>query len=276
LGKLGDAQLKTGVTLNDLRRSDFVPEKTLQLHADCSSRIDITTAVLLSPQCSVPVSTQPLTQVSATADRIDLTAPRSTRIQIGSPGVSEDWLLDWARLFSQKIPACASCGASMAQGSIVYLGDAAAEDGRWQGRIEGLLGFLAIPAEAGIAANTGLPQFVVAGAGDVFVVEPVNLVPPGKTPPLTLSGSFDKNGYLLTLMGTATEGQMRSLETAMPPLGEGLDKFLPDIFRDATKSAKINLLCSRKWGADSTETCTTVPQEITPAKPHHGNKASSR
>jgi hypothetical protein len=276
LGELGDAQLKTRVTLNDLRRADFVPEKTLQFHAECSSKIDITTAVLLSPQCSVPASTDPLTQVSATADRIDLSALRSTHVQIGSPGVSEEWLLDWARLFSEKLPACASCGSASVQGSIIYLGDAAADDGRWQGRIEGPLQFLATPADTSAATNTARPQFVVAGAGDVFAVEPVNLFPPGKTPPLTLSGSFDKDGYLLTLMGTATEAQMRSLETALPPLGQGLVKILPDIFRDAAKPAKINLLCSRKWGADSIETCATVPLEITPAKPHHGNKASSR
>ena len=275
LGRLGEAELKTSVTLNDLRRADFVPEKTLEFHAECSGKIDVTTAIVLSTQCNIPVpSNSPPAQVSATADRLDLSALQNTRAQIGSPAVSEDWLLDWARLFSERLPACGPCGASMAQGSLVYVGGAAADGGRWQGRVEGPLGFLANPAEPGAEANTGRPQFVIGGAGDVFVLEPVNLMPPGKTPPLNLSGTFDKNGYALSFDGTATEAQLRKLETAMPPLGEGLDKLLPDLFRDATKPTRIDLLCTRKWGADSAETCTTIPTELPPAKLRRGEKSA--
>jgi AsmA protein len=271
LGRLGDAELKTSLNFNDLRRADFVPEKTLDVHVECSGMVNVTTAVVLSPQCSVPVSTTlPVSQVSATADRIDLSAPRSTRIQIGSPGVSEDWLLDWARLFSEHLPPCASCGTSTVQGSVVYLGGA--DGGRWQGRMEGTMPS-ALDRPNPDSSRLG---FVIAGAGDEFLIEPVDLIPAGK-PPLTLSGTLDKNGYMLGLIGTATEAQMRSLETAMPPLGEGLDKLLPDIFRDATKPARVNIFCSRKWAgnSDSKETCTTVPAEIPPAKPRSGNKASS-
>jgi AsmA protein len=276
LGKLGEAELKTSFTLNDLRRADFVPERTLEVHAECSGKVDVTTAVIVSPQCSIPVSSAPPAQVSATADRLDLSHVKDTRIQIGSPGVSEDWLLDWARMFFERIPACASCGASMVQGSLVYLGGAEAAGGRWQGSVDGPLDFLANPAEPDAAANTGRPQFVISSAGDVFVLEPVNLMPPGKMPPLTLSGSFDKNGYTLSIDGTATEAQMRRLEISMPPFGVGLDKLLPDLFRDATKSAKVSVLCSRKWGSDSAETCTTISQEIPPDKPHRGGKSGAR
>jgi len=270
LGKLGDAALKTSVSVNDLRRADFVPEKTLEFHAECGGEIDVTTAIVLSPQCNIPVSsTLPQVQVSATAERIDLSALENTRVQIGSPGVSEGWLLDWARLFTQHLPSCESCSNSMVQGSMVYLGGADAASGRWQGRVEGPLGFLASPAETEI----GRPQFVIGGAGDEFVIEPVNLMPPGKMPPLTLSGTFDKNGYALGVMGTATEAQMRSIEMAMPPLGEGLDKLLPDVFGDATKASKINVLCTRKWGTE--ETCAVIPMEIPSTKPRHGNKSAS-
>jgi hypothetical protein len=268
-GRLGEAELKTNATLNDLHRSDFFPEKTLDIHVDCSGTIDVITAVVASPQCSLPVAGIPPAQVSATSDRIDLSALQNSRIQIGSPGLSEGWLLDWARLFDEHLPSCASCDTSQAQGSLVYLGDAAADGGRWQGRVESPLGFLAAPADT----STARPQFVIAAAGDVFVIEPVNLMPPGKTPPLTLSGSFDKNSYALSLDGAATEAQMRMLETVLPPLGDGLDKLLPDLFRDATKPARVNILCTRKWGVDSSsnskETCTTMPMEIQPAKPHH-------
>jgi len=271
LGKLGEAELKTSVTLNDLRRADFVPEKTLELHAECSGKIDVTTAIVLSPLCNIPAPSNSA-QISATADHLDLSAPQNTQVQVGSPGVSEEWLLDWARLFSEHIPACASCGTSMAQGSLIYLGGADANGGRWQGRVEGPLGFVVSPADADAAANTGRPQFAIAGAGDVFVLEPVNLTPPGKTPPLNLSGTFDKNGYTLNLEGTATEAQLRTLETTLPPLGQGLEKLLPDIFGDATKAAKVSLLCSRKWGAE--EICTTMPAELPPAKQHRGGKSA--
>jgi len=271
LGRLGDANLKTSITVDDLRRADFVPEKTLQFHAECGGRIDVTTAVVLSPQCSIPeAGTFPQAQVSATSDRIDLSAPANTRVQVGSPGVSESWLLDWVRLFSQRLPQCETCGASLVNGSMVYLGAAAADGGRWQGRVEG-----AMPSAFERANPAAHLNFVIAGTGDEFLIDPLDLVPPGK-PPLTLSGSFDNNGYMLSLIGTATEAQMRSLEIALPPLGEGLDKILPDLFRDATKPARVNLLCSRKWAANSEETCATIPMEIQPSKPHRGNKASSR
>jgi hypothetical protein len=157
------------------------------------------------------------------------------------------------------------------QGSLVYLGGASADSGRWQGRVEGTMP----SALDRTNPDSGRLGFVIAGTGDEFVIDPVDLVPAGK-PPLTLSGTFDKNGYALSLIGTATEGQMHTLQTAMPPLGEGLEKLLPDLFPGATKTAKVNLLCSRKWAADSDskETCTTIPMGLPPAKPRHENKAS--
>jgi hypothetical protein len=230
-------------------------------------------AVVLNPQCSVPVSTSlPVSQVSATADRIDLSAPKNTRVQIGSPGVSEDWLLDWLRLFTEHLPPCKSCGTTQMHGSIVYLGGADADAGRWQGSVEGL-----IPSALDRDnPDSGHLNLVIAGAGDDFLIEPINLVPAGK-PPLTLSGSFDKNGYTLNLIGTATEAQMKSLQTTLPPLGTGLVSLLPDLFPVATKTAKVNLLCSRKWAAE--ETCATLPMEITPSKssrPRHAGKSVER
>ena len=176
LGKLGDAELKTSVNFNDLRRADFFPEKTLDVHAECSGRINVPTAVVLNPQCSIPATaTLPASQVSATADRIDLSAPGNMRIQIGSPGVSEDWLLDWARLFSEHLPSCASCGTSTVQGSVVYLGGADADGGRWQGRVEGTM-----PSALDRAnPDSGRLSFVIAGAGDEFLIDPVDLMPAG-------------------------------------------------------------------------------------------------
>jgi AsmA protein len=270
LGKLGEAELKTSVTLNELRRADYVPEKTLEVHAECSGTIDITTAVVLSPQCNIPAASNlPPAQISAVADRIDLAAPQNARIQIGSPGVSEEWLLDWVRLFSERLPACDTCVAAQAQGSVVYLGGASAAGGRWQGRVEGTMPNALDRSNPDIARLS----FVIAGAGDEFVVEPINLVSTGKAP-LTLSGTFDMNGYELTLMGTATEAQMKSLQTAIPPLGDGLEKLLPEFFPGTTKTAKVNILCSRKWASDSgtKETCSTIPMEAPATKPRHGTK----
>jgi len=269
LGRLGDADLKTSISVDDLRRADFVPEKALEFHAECSGKVDVTTAVVLSPECNVPVgSSLPQMQVSATADRIDLSALQNTRVQIGSPGVSEGWLLDWARLFSQHLPACESCSSSTVQGSLVYLGGAAADSGHWQGRVEG-----SMPAALDRTnPDSGRLSFEIAAAGDEFAIVPLNLAPANK-PPLTFSGAFDKNGYSLNLIGTATETEMQSLEADTPPLGEGLDKLLPGIFGDATKATKVNLLCTRKWGAE--ETCKTIPIEILPPKPRHGNKSAT-
>jgi hypothetical protein len=259
-GKLGAAKLTTTVTLNDLRRADFIPATLMDVSADCSGVLNTTTAVLSSPNCTMPAPCGP--GVSAVADQIDLTHPASTSARIGTPDVSERWLLSWAGLFSDKISVKDGCGGLM-RGSVVYM-SGSNDPKAWQGQLEGQVGEI-----AGLPSNgtTGASSFVIAGAGDGFVLQPVNLMPLGKTPPLMLSGSINRQGYLLNLNGTATEPQLRALELLAPPLGDGLDKEMPALFIDGTKPAKVDVTCARQWGG--MENCVGPPP-VVETKPTRG------
>ena len=240
VGKLGAAAVKAKVTLNDLRRADFVPAKSLVLSAECTGTVDVATAVVTDPQCRLPIDAGSgnAEAVSAIADSVDLTSLQPVGLRVGTPGMNEDWVLDWARLFSQKIPAAEKVGGSL-KGSLTFL---SAEAG-WQGLVEGTLP----PLSAATGDDlTRAPTLVTAGP-DGLVLQPVNLMGAGS--PLMLSGSANGKGYSLTLVGLATEEDLEKLSGVLAPVGESLLKLKDEIFyREEGKAARVDVSCSRVWG----------------------------
>ena len=93
------------------------------------------TAVVHSPACSIPAE-----KLSAVADWVDLTNREAKGLTVGSPGVREDWLLNWARLFSERIPEKTKPGG-VVRGSIALndLGSAVTGEGEVSGEIDTLL-----------------------------------------------------------------------------------------------------------------------------------------
>jgi hypothetical protein len=91
-----------------------------------------------------------------------------------------------------------------------------------------------------------------------FVLTPLGLTPPGKTPALTLSGTATKSGYALHFAGTATEAQLQALRALAPPLGDGLQEVVkPDGLSGAAKGEaarvmKVDATCTRAWGSGQT------------------------
>lgn len=252
VGKLGAAAVKAKVTLNDLRRADFVPAKSLVLSAECTGTVDVATAVVAGPQCRLPLDSSGTNSeaVNAVADSVDLTSLNAVGLRVGTPGVSEDWLLDWARLFSQKIPVGEKVGGSL-KGSLTYL---TAADG-WQGLVEGTL-----PPLPGAPGDEVKPVATMVTAGpDGLVLQPVNLM--GSGAPLLLSGSANGRGYTLELAGLATEQDLRKLMGILPPVGEGAEKLMPEMFPDGTKAVRVDVVCSRAWGG--VESCLgNAPVEV--------------
>jgi hypothetical protein len=280
-GKLGDAKVTTSVRTEDLRRSDFVPAKTLTLDVDCTARLDVTAAMVHDPACSLASP-----KMDAIADSVDLTALSgglgkalgATGMRVGSAGVPEAWLLDWARLFSSRIPA-KEAGAGDVSGSLVYVPGGVG----WQGEVRGdgghgLPGFRGDAAGADVAKR---PEFVVTATPAGMVLEPVNLMAVGRTgalvdgkaaslvdgkaaslvdvkaASLVLSGVVTKAGYSLRLAGAATKAQVQALEGTMPPLTDGLEKALPAAVDD--RPMKVDVTCSRSWGGAQVCAETVVP-----------------
>jgi hypothetical protein len=194
--------------------------------------VDVTSAEVKDPDCAV---TTPLVEgekkrgrVVAIADRVDLTTLDTKGLTVGMTNVPDAWLLDWARLFSQRIPAGERPGGTVA-GSVLFAG------GRkgWEGEFHGEVGGLPWKAVA-----------VTAGEGG-FVLTPFSLTLPGKAAGLMLSGTATRVGVSLRMVGSATEAQVAALRGMAPPVGDGVEKVLGK----GDGVVKVDVTCSRAWGA---------------------------
>lgn len=276
-GRLGAAKLQTSVHLEELRRAAFVPVQTMDVKADCHGTLDLTRAMVQDPDCSVetpqPEGMKTAGRVVAIADRVDLASVDASGLRIGMTGVSDAWLLDWARLFSQRIPAAERPGGTIA-GSVLFASAKKGEPAEWQGEFHGEIDG-AMPwstAEAGPAAH---PVSVTTSDGTgkepaEFVLAPIRLTPPGKSSGLTLAGTATPQGYTLNLTGEATAEQVQELLALAPPLGDGLENVVkidaPALpaksgteERAASKVLAIDVSCSRPWGGAQVCTPYTPP-----------------
>ena len=256
-GTLGNAKVRTKLTLNDLRRADFVPETTLDLSVDCTGELVVPQAVVKNPACDLASP-----HVSAVADSVDLTSREVTGLHVGTPGVPEAWLMNWARLFSRRIPAGEN-GVGTVSGTLAWMPENAPWS--WQGELEGDVG-KTIPGLPEIATvDAKQPRFTVASGPAGAVLLPLNLMPAGKVAPLLLSGLANGTGYSFTLAGAATPEQVRALAGDAPPLGEGVDAALPGL-KDAAadKAMSLNLTCTRSWGA--AQSCTQTAAAVVKVK----------
>ncbi len=260
-GKLGAAKLDTKVHFEDLRRADFVPAKSLDVQLECGGTLETMTALVHSPACSIAGQ-----KLTAVADTVDLTALSSAGLsaaaalhsapglRVGSPGISEAWLMDWARLFSQRIPPTED-GTGTVRGTLTLVPVSAGLVGRWEGQIEGDMGDLLGP--------TARPTFSITSADNAAILAPINLLPTNAATTLMLSGSANLDGYTLRLDGTLTPAQMMKLRAAAPPLSDGMQEAAPGLFDAAsTKPVKVDITCTREWKAG--QICTNT--ELEPAK----------
>ncbi len=265
LGMLGAAKLTTTIHVDDLRRSEFVPAAAMEVKAECRGTLDVTVAVVNDPDCAI---TTPMAEgskvagrVVAIADRVDLSnltdlsALETAGMRVGMTNVPNAWLLDWARLFSQRIPAGERPEGTVAGSALLARarkGQPAHWEGEFHGEIVGLLPWTS--AESGSVVH----PVTLTLSKDRFVLTPLSLTPPGKTPALTLSGMATTDGYSLHFAGTATGAQLQALRALAPPLGDGLQGAVePDGTADPVKGDPVRVLkveaaCTRTWGAGQT------------------------
>jgi hypothetical protein len=266
MGMLGAAKLTTTFHMEELRRSEFVPVQAMDVRADCRGTLDVTAAVVTDPDCAVttPIAdgAKAAGRVVGIADRLDLSALSDAStldtagVRVGMTNVPNAWLLDWVRLFSQRIPAGERPEGTVA-GSVLLKSTRKGQPARWDGEFRGeIIGLLPWGAES---ANLVHAVTVTSRATEEgFVLTPLGLTPPGKTPALTLSGTATKSGYALHFAGTATEAQLQALRALAPPLGDGLQEVVkPDGLSGAAKGEaarvmKVDATCTRAWGSGQT------------------------
>jgi AsmA protein len=269
-GKLGAATLATRLHFEDLRRADFVPAKSLDVQVECNGTLEIMTALVHNPACALVG--QKLTAVAESVDLTQLSAAGFSRsaalysapgIRIGSPGIAEAWLLDWAGLFSQRMPPPPP-GKGTVRGSLLLAPTSANLVGRWQGQVDGdVANLLSKPSTA--ATHT---TFSVITADGSAILAPLNLLPADSPNTLMLTGSATREGYTLRLDGTLTPAQMQTLRAKAPPLSDGIMEAVPDLFNTAsTRPIKVDVTCTRTWkGPQTCATQTAEPPRRPPPK----------
>jgi AsmA protein len=297
VGPLGDAKITTQVHIDDLRRADFVPAKLLVMNVECDGTVDVTNAVVHDPSCTLPTpgpkDRKTAGQVVAIADSFDLTSPKTpiTGLRLGMTNVADDWVMDWARLFSDRIPEKESPGGTVA-GSMLFVPASGADAASWQGEFHDTLktaekdagkraSLVEIPATSLIPglqpatspvdSDSGAPAIQITGTKTGFVLSPLNVASESasKLPPLMLTGEVDRQSYTLHLAGTATVQQLTTLRGRFPAFGDGLEAAVPELKDAAVKptktaapSFKVNVTCTRFWGA--AQTCSAIAPEPSP------------
>jgi hypothetical protein len=279
-GELGAAKLTTRAHVEELRREDFVPVQTMDLHTECSGTLGAVGAVLNDADCSLNAPLDDGEKVAgrvvALADRVDLSALSVSGLRVGMTNIHDSWLLDWVRLFSQRIPAGERPGGTVA-GSVALNAHSA-----WQGEVHGdVVGKM--PWKDADGDFVEHPISLTSSDGE-FVLTPLSLMAEvkaqdsknskepdskrhdprnskgqdSKTPGLVLSGTVTRSGYTVRLAGAATMEQVDGLRKVTPPLGDGLDQALSG-GGDAEKAMKIDVTCRRSWGA--AQTCAATASE---------------
>ncbi len=288
-GTLGNAAITTAVKLKHVRRSDFIPADMLTFNVECNGHLDVADGLIHNPACTLPLGDTDQPQnghaagvIAATADTLDLTSRHAAGATVGMTGVPEAWLLNWARLFSQRLPANASWGGTVS-GSI---GNAAAPAESvppfWSGVFTTSVSAAApngIPDRSKIkTGEPGPPSLALAFGQGSLTLQPVNLAT-GDDPPLILSGTATPELYRLQLSGTATPAELSRLTALLPPLGDGVPQALEappaaltpasapatGTSAPATAPMRIDLLCTRAWGGP--QTCVDLHPTRAPESP---------
>jgi hypothetical protein len=266
-GPMSAAKLATGLHINDLRRADFVPSRLLDLNVECNGDVDATNAVVHDPSCTLPTPVpdggKAAGRVVAIADAVQLEVLNAadhgvSGLRLGMTDVADSYVLDWARLFSQRVPAKSAPHGTVA-GSVTY--SAAAGEG-WQGEFHASV-LDQRPWELVAAAPE--PMTISMSANQTtLTLAPLNLTPAAKAAGLEVAGAATPLGYTLRLAGTGTAAEVRSVLGTLPPLGDGAEAALP-VLKDADgKLVKMDVTCTRSWGA--VQSCVGAAESPKPVK----------
>jgi AsmA protein len=105
-GTLALNTLKVHALLSGLRRTDFVPQRPIELDADCQATARSSFHELRAIRCSWPPSTDSGNKLLAlTGDLPNIRHPEQFAFEIGTPGLPANTLLNWLRVASNRLPA---------------------------------------------------------------------------------------------------------------------------------------------------------------------------
>ena len=261
-GPLGAAGIAAHVTLNDLRRADFVPSELLDVSARCQAVGNAARAELSAAECRLDPGGSPALLTLA-SPRIVLEHPLDSAVQFDADSVPLPWIFGWLQLFSPRIASPAQAPAGTAS-----LHVARSTDHAWSGAADVQLPpALGSPAAAGAATLasatppaplhwnvSGTPLAAapntpaVSGAcGQSLVLAPATLrLAPAA--PLVVAGTLDRCGSIVHVAGQANASLLANAAATLPPLLDGTADLLPQ----TAAPAAIDFTCTRAWGGPQT------------------------
>jgi len=276
-GTVGNSAVEIKFSTSDARRSDFVPKRPLNVELDCLGTATNLFHSFNNVRCSWPPSGSSGTQVLFISGSLpDVRKLDSATVDVSIPGIPADRILDWLRVFDQRFPADIAMGGTLT-GSLSYHPNPLSP-AYWDGAmfVTGakltstqagpgslLAGDIAIRSEGhpAVTSHSRNRHAAPPPPGNVFVLAPTALALGGKEPAM-LEGRFDAEGYTLHLTGMATSSRLLALGDALPHLGEGLSKALPE--NHATGPFRADLRATRPWAG--AQVWTEAP---THPAPHH-------
>jgi AsmA protein len=258
-GTLSRADFTTGIHFNNVRRADFLPAQLLDLSVSCAATADTLQGQLTQLHCTLPIGDA--TPVEFSAATLDLESPGAAASVLRVNALPFSTILDWTRLFSQRIPPDLNPQGSV-DGELNWSGKPSSPPTQATGWSGGLTASLAQAAPAHEGHGTApaptplLFAFSVPNVPNpelMLQLQPVVLhlaSASGVPAQLTLQGKASRGAYTLHLTGSATPAQVVDLSNIFPPFSDGVAPAMPHI----TASTGIDLTCSRMWPA--LQTCT--------------------
>jgi AsmA family len=282
-GTVGNNTLQARLRLTDVRRADFIPERTLTVDMQCLATATSAFYAFENIHCNWPPAASSSTPMLAITGAVpDIRRPGTAAFDIVTPGLPAATLLEWLHVASAHVPQDIAATGSLT-GSLSYhpsSPDTAATRG-WTGELlmtnaslinpragssSLIVGDVALtsnePATTLASSQVRPPAAQPAITG--FLLTPTSLALGGKDP-ATLDGHFDSTGFTLHLTGMASTARMLALAAALPPFGDGLAAILPT--NRAAGPFRIDLTTSRIWGKPQVWTDTTARPAI--AHPQH-------
>ena len=256
-GTVGKSAVQARLRLDDTRRADFVPQRTLSVDMECLGTATNMFHGFENVRCSWPPAGSGSQTAALAGSLPDIRRPESATVAVGTPGIPGSTLLEWLRIASARVPADVTAGGMMT-GSVSYQPGGGSP---WEGEV--------LVADASLKSATAGAGSLVDGdirlrsvaqaavephgrratagvaSGSAFVLSPASLVLGGKEP-ATIEGRADASGYTLHLVGMVTASRLLALGAAVPQLGDGLAEVVPT--NRAAGPFRVVLVASRPWG----------------------------
>jgi hypothetical protein len=275
-GTFGESAVTTRLQLANTRPADFVPAQPLSTEVQCFATATGLFHGLEDLRCSW------LPGITLTGTVPDIHRLEDMQLTLKLSEVPASRLLTWLRATSRNV-----------DDELTATGLMTGEFERkgldpWQGEAT-LTGAALRPSSASKAGGSLVAGDVRVWAGDrgpaqtrhhgttkvapeesasrELMLAPVTLKLGGPAP-ATLDGHFDATGYTLRLTGVATAERLGALASALPPLGDGLWKALPEGY-SKTEAFPLDMTATRIWHGQQSWSVGEPSTEPKPAISHH-------